>query len=179
MGILLKNDTYEFREEDNDEYYFPSVIKEKLISWDLESPKTILWMNSSELIRKDNDDDCSIVYALALMPKFDQEVLYEISWDAEGVPGGNHLGQQPGKAQSAFIQDLSSKGEPITDITTSIGESCYFDYKNKKVFYFADNIRQHELKGQWKFRLRILSEDQTLAQSIIEIDWNAKTFGLK
>lgn len=173
---ILANDYYSFNEGDNN-YYFPLFIEQKLKEWDLRTPQTLLQMWSSPIpIIQDNENERATVYALALMPDNNQNVSYEIKWDANGVPGGNHLGQRPGVAQNTFITDLSADGQSVTDKSTDLGESCFYQFHGKTVFYFIDHICQEKLKGMWWFRLKITSGDSTLAESIIEINWDEKTW---
>ena len=103
---LLKNETYNYCEGD-----LPPFIENKLKKWNGNTVETFLYMDPSSFCWKDNQKDRSLVYAIALMPNPDLEVLYEIRWDAQGVPGGNHLGQRPNVAQDAFIVDLDQEGK--------------------------------------------------------------------
>jgi len=104
-----------------------------------------------------------------------QRVHYDIKWDANVVPGGNHLGQQEGVA-SDWTEDKSPNGASVGDRNSP--EAKYFDDKgnvdkNGLTFSFNDGIEQKELNGgSWWFRLKVVGADgKELASTTVKVDW--------
>jgi hypothetical protein len=106
--------------------------------------------------------------------------MYYIKWDANVVPGGNHLGQVPGRA-SDWVRDLSPDGQPIGSRVNNMGGFFMnpdFSQQNNAAglhFYFPDGMRQNRQLnlGSWWFRLRVLSAaGAVLTSSEIEVTWN-------
>jgi hypothetical protein len=122
----------------------------------------------------------ALVISEAHLTDITQRVMYYIKWDANVVPGGNHLGQVPGRA-SDWVRDLSPDGQPIGSRVNNMGGFFMnpdFSQQNNAAglhFYFPDGMRQNRQLnfGSWWFRLRVLSAaGAVLSSSEIEVNWN-------
>ena len=122
----------------------------------------------------------ALVISEAHLTDITQRVMYYIKWDANVVPGGNHLGQVPGRA-SDWVRDLSPDGQPIGSRTNNMGGFFMnpdFSQQNNAAglhFYFPDGMRQNRQLnfGSWWFRLRVLSAaGGVLSSSEIEVNWD-------
>lgn len=127
----------------------------------------------------------ALVRVRAQLPESHQ-AIYEIKWDRNAVPGGQHLGQMAGRSSRAvpgnlngWVVDRSPYGEAIGPRTEAGGR--YYHPANPgdigregTHFAYLDAIAQPQLeRGNWWFRLRILNAQggEVMRSDPLRLNW--------
>lgn len=129
-------------------------------------------------IHHDAQHSYASVVSEAHLTDVNQRVRYYIRWDANVVPGGNHLQQIPGVA-SGWVIDRSPQGLVIGSRANGMG-GFFADPgfsqpdDNGLHFHFPDGIQQRVLNhGSWWFRLQVQSPGGgVLSSSEVRVNWN-------
>lgn len=114
----------------------------------------------------------------AQLTGIDQKVVYEIKWDANVVPSGNHL-EQNNVPPNTYVVDKAQNGIDTVGERSSPMHRYYEDQEyetpnpNGLFFHYVDGIEQDLLQGgSWWFRIRVIDRGgSTLSSSEVEIKW--------